>query len=252
MSASANRKRIFNKQDYDCLPHLSLVQNNEAYLNNFFTNYLLELKKRIYKPNIAKITGEPNSSKVVPNLSSTMYSSAFSQKINANGRDFTDQCTREQKPLIFTNYSWIKNNIDIKETKIIDITFQDPFRQYYESLEECEKYLCSWQSVCLHINKHRRVRPYKCSLCNKCYANISGLKRHAIKKHDSHRDVYKCATCFKRFYSTTHFENHIKFEISQNVKQSKKELPLNSIQYEELNTNMSIENLTTLEQIMQN
>lgn len=75
----------------------------------------------------------------------------------------------------------------------------------------CHKIIVNKQNLVCHMNIHRGIKPFVCSVCNKSFAHIRNLIRH--KEQQRHCEMqFKCDArgCKKSFMSNNKLHRHIK------------------------------------------
>lgn len=75
----------------------------------------------------------------------------------------------------------------------------------------CEKIIVNKQNLICHMNIHKGVKPFVCSVCEKSFAHIRNLFRH--KEQQGHCEMdYTCKFrgCKKKFMTSNKLNRHIK------------------------------------------
>lgn len=75
----------------------------------------------------------------------------------------------------------------------------------------CHKIIVNKQNLVCHMNIHRGIKPFVCSVCNKSFAHIRNLIRH--KEQQRHCEMqFKCGArgCKKSFMSNNKLHRHVK------------------------------------------
>jgi uncharacterized Zn-finger protein len=58
-------------------------------------------------------------------------------------------------------------------------------------------------------------KPYKCTVCNKCFSRASLLKQHSVIHQGNKRFKFECETCQKMFRTRSHLRDHVRIHTGE-------------------------------------
>lgn len=109
----------------------------------------------------------------------------------------------------------------------------------------CKRCFTHSNALMLHIRRHTGEKPFACAMCPLSFSQLPHMKAHMRNIHGKEK-AYKCQKCGQFYKLKVHLENHVKTCTVGDRELSFEEKIQASVQYEEIDSVMSISRMRFL------